>query len=110
MKIVFTGLRKVGNIDLEAVEGATRAAVHRAGAAVLAHLLDEQEAFPAALPCGCGHQASFHAIRPRQLLTAVGPVAFDRAYYYVRIAIRVRFRVIGNWISWIPITPQRCAA
>ena len=69
-------------MDLEAVEGATRAAVHRAGASVLAHLLDEQDPFPAALPCGCGHDASFHAIRPRQLLTAVGPVTFDRAYYY----------------------------
>jgi hypothetical protein len=82
LKIVSTSLRKVGSVDLEAVEGATRAAVHRAGAAVLAHLLDEQEPFPPALPCGCGHNASFHALRPRQLLTAVGPVTFDRAYYY----------------------------
>ena len=69
-------------MDLEAVEGATRSAVHRAGASVLAHLLDEQAPFPTALPCGCGHSASFHAVRPRQLLTAVGPVNFDRAYYY----------------------------
>jgi hypothetical protein len=69
-------------MDLEAVEGATRAAVHRAGAAVLAHLLDQQEPFPAGLPCGCGHTAPFHSIRSRQLLTAVGPVTFDRAYYY----------------------------
>jgi len=69
-------------VDLEAVEGATRTAVHRAGAAVLAHLLDEQEPFTMALPCSCGHNASFHAIRSRQLLTAVGPVTFDRAYYY----------------------------
>ncbi len=82
LKIVFTGLRNVGSVDLEAVEGATRSAVHRAGAAVLAHLLDEPEPFPTALPCGCGHNASFHAIRPRQMLTAVGPVTFDRAYYY----------------------------
>ena len=82
MKIVFTSLRKVGSVDLEAVEGATRAAVHRAGAAVLSHLLDEQEPSSTALPCGCGHHASFHAIRSRQLLTAVGPVTFDRAYYY----------------------------
>jgi hypothetical protein len=82
LKIVSAGLRKSGSMDLEAVEGATRAAVHRAGAAVLAHLLDQQEPFPSALPCGCGHQASFHAIRSRQLLTAVGPVTFDRAYYY----------------------------
>jgi hypothetical protein len=71
-----------GGMDLEAVEGATRSAVHRAGASVLAHLLDEQAPFPTALPCSCGHNASFHAVRPRQLLTAVGPVNFDRAYYY----------------------------
>jgi hypothetical protein len=82
LKIVFTSLRKIASVDLEAVEGATRAAMYRAGAAVLSHLLDEQEPFPAALPCGCGHNVSFHAIRSRQLLTAVGPVTFDRAYYY----------------------------
>jgi hypothetical protein len=82
LKVAFTSLRKIGTMDLEAVEGATRAAVHRAGASVLAHLLDEQEPFPTALPCSCGHNAPFHAMRSRQLLTAVGPVTFDRAYYY----------------------------
>ena len=45
LRIVFTSLRQTGSMDLEAVEGATRAAVHRAGASVLAHLLDEQEPY-----------------------------------------------------------------
>jgi hypothetical protein len=82
LKIVSTGLRQGGNVDLEAIEGATRAAVHRVGAAVLAHLLDKQESVPSSLPCRCGREASLHAIRSRQLLTAVGPVTFHRAYYY----------------------------
>ncbi len=80
LKIVLTSLRKAGCVDLEAVEGATRAAVHRAGAAVLAHLLDEAQPFPPAVPCGCGYNALFHSVRSRQLLTAVGPVRFHRAW------------------------------
>jgi len=82
LKIFFAGQHKDGSIDLEAVEGATRAAVHRAGAALLARLLNEHGCNTTAILCGCGHEAPFHAIRSRQLLTAVGPVVFERAYYY----------------------------
>ncbi len=81
LKVFFAGRHKDGSIDL-AVEGAIRAAVHRAGAAVLANLLNQQGCIATAIPCGCGYDAPFHAIRSRQLLTVVGPVVFQRAYYY----------------------------
>jgi hypothetical protein len=68
---------------LEAVEVATRAAVLRVGAVALAHLLAEQEPAATGVACdGCGQTAPYHATRSRQLLTAVGPVTFERAYYY----------------------------
>jgi len=35
---------------------------------------------PSAAPCGCAHNAPFQSVRSRQLLTAGGPVRFDRAY------------------------------
>lgn len=35
----------------------------------------------ARVACGCGTEARYHDHRPKQLLTALGPVEFDRAYY-----------------------------
>lgn len=55
--------------------------MHRAGAAALQHLLKESEPFPAAVACECGQTARFRQRRSRHLLTAVGPVRFERAYY-----------------------------
>ena len=81
LAVVFSGWRKQGQLDLEAVEMATRAAMHRAGAAVLSQLLSSSEAAPRQAPCGCGHQAPYHDTRPKQLTTVVGEVCFDRAYY-----------------------------
>jgi hypothetical protein len=37
--VLFTGLRKSGQIDLETIEMATRASMHQAGATALKHLL-----------------------------------------------------------------------
>jgi hypothetical protein len=79
--VIFTGWRKTGEVDLEAVEMAVRGAMHRAGAAALGRLLCLEKEHPARVPCGCGGQARWHSIRPRQLLTALGPVEFQRAYY-----------------------------
>jgi len=82
LAVIFTGWRKSGKLDLEAVEMATRAAMHRAGAAVLGQLLSSSETASHAVSCACGQQAQYHDTRPKQLLTAVGPVAFERAYYH----------------------------
>jgi hypothetical protein len=68
-------------MDLEAVEMLVRGSMHRAGAEILDRLLStcSQEANEAL--CTCGHTARQHDTRPKQLLTALGPVQFERAYY-----------------------------
>ncbi len=79
--MVFSGARKSGQIDLEAVETLVRGSMHRAGAAVLERLLSAPSA-PAGPPrCACGHRTRHHDRRARQLLTALGPVEFERDYY-----------------------------
>jgi hypothetical protein len=80
---VFEDQRKTGRLDLEAVEMAMRAAMHRAGASALSQLLrgdppgpDERE-----VPCPCGHKARYREMRARRVLTAVGEVELLRAWY-----------------------------
>ena len=67
-------------LDLESVEMATRAGMHRAGAAVLSNLLDSTSHTPEDR-CPCGHQASYHDTRSRHLLTALGEVEIRRCWY-----------------------------
>ena len=81
LAVIFTGWRKSGQLDLEAVEMATRAAMHRAGAVVLSELLSCSEVAPREVPCACGEPAHYHDTRPKQLTTVMGPVRFERAYY-----------------------------
>jgi len=78
---VFAAQRQGHRFDLEAVEMATRASLHRAGAAVLSALLGECASHSARADCGCGRAARFHDTRPRRLLTVLGPVRFQRSYY-----------------------------
>lgn len=68
-------------MDLEAVEMAVRGAMHRAGAAAVGHLLSLNASHLPRAQCSCGEQARFHSIRPKRLLTALGPAEFERAYY-----------------------------
>jgi hypothetical protein len=60
-----------------------RAALHQAGAEALTQLL--QFGVPASeqrcIPCPCGHQAHYHELRARRLLTALGEVTLSRPYY-----------------------------
>jgi hypothetical protein len=60
---------------------AVRDAMLRAGSAALGKLLCSHPEPAAQAPCGCGKQARWHSIRSKQLLTALGPVVFDRDYY-----------------------------
>ena len=82
LEVVWTGLNKSGRLDLEAVEMATRAAMHRAGAATLEKLIQmaggtaERE-----VDCRCGQRARFHEMRPKQILTALGRIYIQRPYY-----------------------------
>jgi hypothetical protein len=70
-------------MDLEAVEMALRAALHRAGAAALTQLLQfpEPAAGQRAVPCACGHLARYREQRARRLLTALGEVELSRPWY-----------------------------
>ena len=83
MRVLFSGRRKTGHWDLEAVEIAVRSAMHQAGAAALSELLQWEA--PAAgqrsLPCSCGHQAQYRELRSKSVLTAVGRVHVSRPYY-----------------------------
>lgn len=63
---------------------ATRAGLHRAGAALLTALLAEPGGHARRVACVCGGEAQYHDHRPKHLLTAVGPVEFARAYYVCR--------------------------
>jgi hypothetical protein len=62
---------------------AVRSAMHQAGAAALGQLLQ----FPAptaeqrTIACACGHPAQYRELRPKQVLTAVGPIEILRPYY-----------------------------
>jgi hypothetical protein len=81
LQVIFAGWRKTGEVDLEAVEMAVRGAMHRAGAAALGGLLSREQEPPGKVPCDCGGQARWHSRRRKQLLTALGKVEFERAYY-----------------------------
>jgi hypothetical protein len=80
---IFAQRRKDGHTDLEAVETALRAALHRAGAAALTELLQFETPPPEErqLRCACGQQAQYQEVRSRALLTIVGPVRISRPYY-----------------------------
>ena len=82
--IVFSGRRKSGHLDLEAVETAARAAMHRAGSAALTELLQfaapttEEERM---IACACGQRAHYRELRSKPVLTVVGQVQVSRPYY-----------------------------
>ncbi|MFI5098868.1 MAG: ISKra4 family transposase [Candidatus Acidiferrales bacterium] len=83
LRAVFTGRRKTGRLDLEAIEMTVRSAMHQAGAAALTELLQ----FPApagdhrTVACPCGKQAHYREVRSKPILTAVGRVEVSRPYY-----------------------------
>ncbi len=84
MRVLFSGRRQSGRLDLEAVEGAVRSAMHQAGAAALTELLR----FPAPTedqrtrPCACGQQSRYRELRSKPILTAVGKAELTRPYYW----------------------------
>jgi hypothetical protein len=81
VEVVFADLRKQGRVDLEAMEMAARSAMHRAGASVIEQFLNANPPVEAETACGCGRQARFHQMRPKQILTVLGRIRIERAYY-----------------------------
>ena len=83
LTVILAAQRNSGELDLEAIETATRAAMHRAGAALLSKLLSSTEAAPPTVPCPrCGCPARYHDTRPKRLHTVLGAVEIERAYYH----------------------------
>ena len=80
---MFSGRRKTGRLDLEAIETAVRSAMHQAGASALTELLQfaAPDAGQRTVPCSCGHQAHYRELRSKPVLTAVGKVEVSRPYY-----------------------------
>jgi len=60
---------------------ASRAGLHRAGAAVLTALLRQHGGHATAAACACGGQARYHDHRSKTILTVLGQVELERAYY-----------------------------
>lgn len=58
-----------------------RDGMHRVGAAVLSHLLSQGPPEQTKIPCGCGQTASYKELRPKPIVTVVGPVRYQRPYY-----------------------------
>lgn len=58
-----------------------RSSMHRAGAEVLSRLLAQPSPAARQSACECGQAARYHDTRPRQLLTVLGAVQFERSYY-----------------------------
>lgn len=48
---------------------------------MLEQLLSAPVEFERTLACGCGQQAQFHEMRPKRLLTVLGPITIQRPYY-----------------------------
>jgi len=83
VRIIFSGRRKTGRLDLEATEMVVRSAMHQAGATALTKLLEF--AAPAtgqrSIPCSCGHSAHYRERRTKPVLSVVGKIEVLRPYY-----------------------------
>jgi hypothetical protein len=59
LDVIFTGLRKSGQFDLDATEAVTRAAAHHLGAKVLERLLGAPSSFEREVPCTAAARRGF---------------------------------------------------
>ena len=84
LQVVLAARRQSGVLDLEALEQATRDALHRAGAALLEALLNEEDGNASKPPCACGGPTRCAGQRRKQLVTMLGEVVVERPYYHCR--------------------------
>ena len=84
LRVIVNARRKVGAFDLEALEQATRAALHRAGARLLEELLAETEDEGQPPLCTCGSPMRCEGPRPKRLVSLLGVVSLRRPYYHCR--------------------------
>ena len=80
-------------MDLEAVEGALKAAVLKAGASALQCLLETVGVgrHGAAVQCSCGHRMASRGVKGKQLLTVLGMVRFARSLFVCPRCAKARF-------------------
>jgi hypothetical protein len=71
-------------IDLDALETSLRDSMHQVGAKALGHVLDAavQDAPTEPPTCEHGHRLRSAGIRPKRLLTILGPVMLHRQYFH----------------------------
>jgi hypothetical protein len=76
--------QRVGHLDLESLEIRIRAAMHEVGSTLLEKLLnsDGGDYRGRTLPCEQGHVFEFKQYRDKEILTVLGSVTVQRAYYY----------------------------
>jgi len=79
--VIFAARRKNHRWDLEALETATRAALHQAGAKLLEQLLEASPPAEPEQPCRCGRRARHRGRRPKKMQTVLGEVEIERPYY-----------------------------
>jgi len=73
-----------GHIDLEVTETYIRDSMHQIGSIMLEKLLNSDNGgFQGkTIPCKKGHKFKFKELRDKELLTVLGSVTVERAYYY----------------------------
>lgn len=82
-ELVLT-VAKIKEGDLQQVEQEVFSSMLRLGRTCLEHVVDQQAstaASPARRVGSCGHRQRLVSQRPRQLLTLLGPIRIQRAYY-----------------------------
>jgi hypothetical protein len=75
---------RVGHLDLESLEMYIRSVMHEVGSTLLEKLLnsDGGDYRGRTLPCEEGHVFEFKGYRDKEILTVLGAVIVQRAYYY----------------------------
>lgn len=71
-------------LDLESVEMAVRQSVHRVGAVALEQIVNADNGGDkrAKIACGAGHHARFVNCRAKTVVTVLGKISVERAYYH----------------------------
>ena len=81
LTLIFAARRKQQHWDLEALETATRAALHRADAKLLEQLLEAPADAAPEPSCRCGRRTRHRDRRPKTVVSVLGAVAIERPYY-----------------------------
>lgn len=81
---VWRDREKAGHLDLESLEIHIRGSMHEVGGTILGKLLnsDGGDYRGRTLPCEQGHVFEFKGYQNKEILTVLGSVSIQRAYYY----------------------------